>query len=100
MFQCDAFQLDAFQNDCAPARWRRQTIVVRIDPPWEWEREPDRQPPSTPVRILPPLSTEVPPLSTSPRRRAARSFPAPQPVAAHNMAQALLEDEELLLGLL
>ena len=98
MFQCDAFQADAFQNECVdlPARRRRQTIILRVDP-WEEERERDRQRPGTPVRILPPLAA---PLSTSPRRRAARSFPSPQPVAAHNMAQALREDEELLLGLL
>lgn len=34
-FQCDAFQLDAFQNDCedllaTPARPRRTTVIVRL----------------------------------------------------------------------
>lgn len=73
---------------------RREQIHT---PSWEeWERERHREHPRTPMWLPPLLSTEAAPLSTRPD--AARWLPAPQPVAAYtNMAQALREDEELLL---
>ena len=74
MFQCDAFQLDAFQNDCTPVaalpqRRRRVTVVVR--------------PGRTPVQVLSPLEEWK-------RER--------EPLTERDLQRALAEDEEFLLG--
>ena len=43
MFQCDSFQLNAFQNDWEPARRRRRVTVllprrqIHVIPEEEWE---------------------------------------------------------------